>query len=69
MVYAHLEAEAAKEVDEEALSAAAEEEALLQGGADDYPRNITGRITGAHGASIIAVCCVPGREEVFTGTG
>ncbi|KAK9824547.1 hypothetical protein WJX72_011229 [[Myrmecia] bisecta] len=70
LVYSHMEQQAAA-VDgvESDVESAAEEERLLQGGAQDFPNTCMASLEGLHASSVIAVCCWPGQSKAITGSG
>jgi len=69
LVYKHLEEQAAAN-DTGGPDLAAEEEALLHGGDQDYPHQLTHAVDNLHESSVISICCWPGdNSRVFTGSG
>lgn len=69
LVYKHLEEQAAAN-DTNEPDLAAEEEALLHGGDEDYPQQLTHAVESLHESSVISICCWPGDNcRVVTGSG
>lgn len=69
LVYKHLEEQAAAN-DTNEPDLAAEEEALLHGGNEDYPQQLTHAVESLHESSVISICCWPGDNcRVVTGSG
>ena len=69
MVYKQLEEQAAVS-DSGQDQPAAEEEALLHGGNQDYPQQLTHSVDNLHESSVISVCCWPGNNtKAITGSG
>ena len=51
-------------------SAAAEEEALLRGGDQDYPKQLAHAVDNLHESSVISICAWPGQShQLVTGSG
>ncbi len=69
LVYKHLEEQAAAD-DSGETDLAAEEEALLHGGNQDYPQQLTHAVDNLHESSVISICCWPGdNSRAVTGSG
>ncbi|KAL0056020.1 hypothetical protein WJX82_006755 [Trebouxia sp. C0006] len=69
LVYKHLEEQAAAD-DSGETDLAAEEEALLHGGNQDYPHQLTHAVDNLHESSVISICCWPGdNSRAVTGSG
>ncbi|KAL0031808.1 hypothetical protein WJX79_008498 [Trebouxia sp. C0005] len=69
LVYKHLEEQAAAD-DSGETDLAAEEEALLHGGNQDYPQQLTHAVDNLHESSVISICCWPGdTSRAVTGSG
>ena len=52
------------------IDLAAEEEALLHGGNQDYPQQLTHAVDNLHESSVISICCWPGdNSRAVTGSG
>ena len=69
MVYKQLEEQAAVS-DSGEQQLAAEEEALLHGGNQDSPQQLTHSVDNLHESSVISVCCWPGNNtKAITGSG
>ena len=68
-MYKHLEGQAAAE-DLGETDLAAEEEALLHGGHQDYPQQLVHAVDNLHESSVISICCWPGdSSRAVTGSG
>ena len=68
-MYKHLESQAAAE-DPGQTDIAAEEEALLHGGHQDYPQQLVHAVDNLHESSVISICCWPGdNSRAVTGSG
>jgi hypothetical protein len=69
LVYKHLEEQAAVD-DSGETDLAAEEEALLHGGNQDYPQQVMHAVDNLHESSVISICCWPGdNSRAITGSG
>jgi len=69
LVYKHLEEQAAAD-DSGETDLAAEEEALLHGGNQDYPQQLTHAVDNLHESSAISICCWPGdNTRAVSGSG
>ena len=68
-MYKHLEEQAAAE-ETGSSAVTAEEESLLHGGDQDYPKQLSYAVDNLHESSVISICCWPGCSyRVFTGSG
>ena len=65
-----MEQQAAAEDTGASDSGAAEEEALLRGGDQDYPKQLAHAVDHLHESSVISICAWPGlRHQLVTGSG
>ena len=65
-----MEEEAAGDLDNDADRAMeASEEALLSGGASDFPSTPFTILEGIFATNVISVACWPGQAQAFVGTG
>ena len=73
MVYGKLEADAAAGLEEleegDGRLTEAQEEALLLGGASDFPSQQIASLDSHFTTNVISVACWPGRERAVVGTG